>query len=139
MVKYFTASNYTLPLLAREDSVRRPLLIRLSTLLAAALVGIAIAIVDRGQDEVQPAVFLLLASAFAFSCARPRDAWAYALLLGAGVPGLDLWTRLQGIAPPADSVPGSTVLAFVPAALGALLGAGARAAARAFGKGPDAL
>jgi hypothetical protein len=139
MVKYYAPVERPRPLLAREDSVRRPLLIRLSALLAALLVGVGIAIVDRGQDEVQPAVFLLLVAAFAFSCARPRDAWVYALLLGAGVPGLDLWTRVQGIAPAADSVPGSTVLAFLPAALGALLGAGARAASRAFGKGPDAV
>ena len=97
---------------------------RLLLLLAALAVGAGIAILDRGQDEVQPAVFLLLVAGFALSCARPRDAWAYALLLGAGVPGLDLIMRLAGNPPPVDSVAGSTVIAFLPAGIGALVGAG---------------
>ena len=119
--------------------MRRLLLTRLSALLAAALLGVGIAILDRGQDEVQPAVLLLLVAAFGLSCARPRDAWAFALLLGAGVPGLELWTRLSGIPPVSDSVPGSTVLAFLPAALGALLGAVVRTAFRRGGGGTDAM
>ena len=86
---------------------------------AALLCGIAIAIVDRAQSEVQPAVLLLFASAAAFAWFRPQDAWLHALLLGAGIPGLELVTRLAGAPPAPDAVPGSSVLAFVPAAIGA--------------------
>ncbi len=102
--------------------------LRLLALVAAAGVGIGIATLDRGQDEIQPAVLMLFVAAFAFACGRPRDAWAYALLLGAGVPGLELVSRLQGVPPIPNSVPGSTVLAFLPAAFGALAGAFARRA-----------
>ena len=99
-------------------------------LAAAGGVGIGIAMLDRAQDEIQPAVLMLFVAAFAFACWRPRDAWAYALLLGAGVPGLDLVSRLQGAPQIPNSAPGSTMLAFLPAALGAASGAIARGAFR---------
>ncbi len=89
----------------------------------AALLGGAIALLDRGQEEVQPAALLLLVCSFALALARPRDAWAYALLVGAGVPVLDLVTRAQGIPPPWPSQPGSSLVALIPAFIGA--GAGA--------------
>jgi hypothetical protein len=99
---------------------------RLFTLLAALVTGIAVAILDRGASEVQPAVLLLFASALAFAWFRPAEAWLSALLLGAGVPGLDLVSRILGAPPAFASVPGSSLLAFAPALFGAAAGSGLR-------------
>ena len=112
--------------------IRHPWLRPLALVVAGGF-GIGVAMLDRSQSEVQPAVVLLLAAAFVLSWFRPGDAPGYALLLGAGVPGLDLLTRLQGIPPVFDSQAGSSLLAFLPAAAGALAGAFSR---RKFGPAP---
>jgi hypothetical protein len=106
------------------------MLARGALFLLAALLGAGIGWFDHAQSEVQPAVILLFGCSFALAFVRPRDAWIYALLLGAGVPIVDLGTRSLGQAPAWPSAPGSSVLAFVPALLGAALGALERFAVR---------
>jgi hypothetical protein len=107
---------------------------RWALLVLAALLGAGIALLDRRTEEVQPAALLLLVCAGALAFARPRDAWAYALLVGAGVPMLDFVTRARGIPPPWPAQPGSSLVALIPAVLGALVGALVRLAVRS-GKG----
>ena len=91
--------------------------------LLAALLGALIGLFDRSQSEVQPAVLLLFAAAFGLAFARPRDAWVYGLVVGSGVPIVDLVGRILHVPAPWHSAPGSSIFAFVPALLGA--GAGA--------------
>jgi hypothetical protein len=109
----------------------RELLARIARLAAAATLGLGIAVLDRGQEEVQPAAFLLLVSGFAFSALKPREAWAYALPLGSGIPVLTLVSQAQGAPWPWPSAPGSTWIALVPAAIGALVGAAVGSGLRA--------
>jgi hypothetical protein len=96
---------------------------RIAFFLLAALIGVGIGLFDRAQSEVQPAVILLLACTFVLACARPKDAWVYGLVIGAGVPIVDLVARTLAVPAPWPSVPGSRLIAFLPAVLGA--GAGA--------------
>jgi hypothetical protein len=98
------------------------MLARGALFLLAALLGAGIGLFDHAQSEVQPAVILLLGCAFAFAFVRPRDAWASGLILGAGVPIVDLVSRALGQPAAWPSAPGSSVLAFVPALLGTGLG-----------------
>ena len=96
---------------------------RIAYFLLAVLIGVGIGLYDRAQSEVQPAVILLLAGAFVLACARPKDAWVYGLIIGAGVPIVDLVAHTLAVPAPWPSVPGSRLIAFLPAVLGA--GAGA--------------
>jgi hypothetical protein len=86
-------------------------------------VGAGIGLFDRAQSEVQPTVMLLFACAFVLAFARPKDAWVYGLVVGSGVPIVDLVGRILNVPAPWPSAPGSSLFAFVPALLGA--GAGA--------------
>jgi len=103
---------------------------RVRLFLLAALVGAGIGLFDRAQSEVQPAALLLFAGGFALGFARPRDAWANGLVLGSGVPIVDAVGRILGIPAPWPSAPGSSLVAFVPALLGAGAGALLRIALR---------
>jgi hypothetical protein len=77
---------------------------------------------DLRNDEVQPAVLVLLAGGFVLGFARPRRWWAWGLALGAWIPAEPLWGRLRHLVPLYPYNPG-VVIAFIPALLGA--GAGA--------------
>lgn len=92
-----------------------------------ALWGAWLAVSDLRNDEVQPAVLLLLAGSFVLGLARPRLWWAWGLALAAWIPAEPLVTRVAGIAPRWPYNPG-VILAFVPALLGAGAGALARGA-----------
>jgi hypothetical protein len=82
----------------------------------------------QATDDVQAVAAVLLLSAFGFSYWRPRWAWLFVLVLWLAIP-------LSSIVADANSFhPGlvhphplyETLIALVPAAIGALLGAGAR-------------
>jgi hypothetical protein len=103
---------------------------RIVLFLVAALLAAGIGVFDRAQSEVQPAVFLLLVCTFVLACIRPKDAWIYGLILGAGVPLVDVVARALSAPAPWPSVPGSRLMAFLPAVLGAGVGALVGAAAR---------
>ena len=96
---------------------------RISFLLLAVVCSIGVGLFDRSQSEVQPAVFLLLACTFLLACVRPKDAWVYGLILGAGVPLVDVVAHTLAVHEPWPSVPGSRMIAFLPAVLGAGVGA----------------
>jgi hypothetical protein len=89
-----------------------------------ALWGAWLAVSDLRNDDVQPAVLIALAGAFVLGLARPRRWWAWGLALGAWVPAEPLVSRLTGIAPSYPFNAGA-LLAFVPALVGAGLGAAA--------------
>lgn len=91
-----------------------------------ALWGAWLAVSDLRNDEVQPAVVLMLAGSFVLGFARPRAWWAWGLALGTWVPAEPLVSRLAGI-PPVWPFNAGAVLAFVPALAGAGLGAAAAA------------
>ena len=96
---------------------------RVVPFLLAALLGAGIGLFDRTQSEVQPAVLLLFACGFGLGYARPRDAWAHGLVVGSGVPIVELVGRILKLPAPWHAAPGSSLFAFIPALLGA--GAGA--------------
>ncbi len=89
-----------------------------------ALWGAWLAVSDLRNEEVQPAVLLLLVGAFVLGAARPRWWWAWALALGAWVPAEPLVSRVAGITPTWPANAGALV-AFVPALVGGAMGAAA--------------
>jgi hypothetical protein len=86
---------------------------RIALFLVAALLGAGIGLVDHAQTEVLPAVVMLLGCGFALGFAQPRDAWLSGLVVGSGVPIVDLASRALGQAPLVPSVAGSSVHALV--------------------------
>lgn len=91
-----------------------------------ALWGAWLAASDLRNDDVQPAVALMLVGAFVLGFARPRAWWAWAIALGAWVPA-EPWLAAITRTPMAYPANWGALLAFVPALAGA--GAGALAAA----------
>ena len=87
-------------------------------LVAALAVGLALGLVDSspGWDDTGVSAAAVFAATAAFAAARPSRAWLWALAVG-------LWIPLLGIALRGND---GALLALVPAALGALAGAGAR-------------
>jgi hypothetical protein len=85
--------------------------------------------VDLRSRPVQPAAACLLLSAAVLSAARPRRFWFAALVVGAGVPVASLLARAFGW-PVAYHNPNASgfdyFVPFLPALIGALLGAGVR-------------
>jgi uncharacterized membrane protein YfcA len=82
----------------------------------------------RASDDVQPVAAGLLLAGFAFSFWRPRLAWLFVLILWLAIP-------LSGVIAFANNYhPGllkphplyETLVALIPTALGAMVGAGAR-------------
>jgi hypothetical protein len=91
---------------------------------AAALVSGA---ADLRNVDIQATVVLVGGSAFALSYLRPRQAWPIALIVGAGVPLAHWYARRAGIRLPyVVGSPVSTLLSFVPAAVGASTALGLR-------------
>lgn len=98
----------------------------------ALLVALCTGWVDRHVEEVQPTVLLLFVASAVFAFLDPRRAWLWWLVLGLSIPGTHAWVRATGTPLPYDVASfGSTFLALVPAAFGAMLGLGARGMTRA--------
>ena len=99
----------------------------LLVLLAVGL-GLAAGYVDMHNDEVQAAVLVVLVSTFALGLAQPRHAWRWALLVGPGVFLMYLLAGLFGYVSraPAEPGPWATLIALIPALIGAYTGAGVR-------------
>jgi hypothetical protein len=87
-------------------------------LLAALAVGLSLALVDSspGWDDTGVSAAAVFAATAAFGAARPSRAWLLALAVGLWIPALGI--VLHGNYP--------SLLALVPALLGAFAGAGAR-------------
>ena len=87
----------------------------------------------QASDDVQPVAAALLLLGFAFGAHRPGRAWLYALLLFAAVPASGAWANAMshhpGVAEPAPLY--ESIVALIPALLGAYAGAGLRWATRA--------
>jgi hypothetical protein len=87
----------------------------------------------HAADDVQPVAAALLVFGFGFGAHRPRRAWLFALLLFAAVPLSGAWADAvryhPGVVEPAPLY--ESIVALVPALLGAYAGAGARLLARA--------
>jgi hypothetical protein len=83
---------------------------------------------DVHSVEVQPTVALLLLFSAFLGFARPRHPWRWGLLMGASVPLAYAVLWLAGIAPRAQPEPNvaATLLALIPAMLGAYDGAALR-------------
>ena len=94
----------------------------------ACLLGIAVGFLDLQFSEVQSSVLVLLVFTFVMGAVSPRFAWLWALLIGGGVFGAHAFARAANIpilAPPNHLV--ETLIALVPAFVGAYSGVGARA------------
>jgi hypothetical protein len=108
-------------------------------MLAWALLALSAAVVGwlnfHATDDVQAVAAALLVFGFAFGFHRPRLAWLYALLLFAAVPLSGAWADAvghhPGVAKPAPLY--ESIVALIPALLGAYAGAGARWTARHLG------
>lgn len=99
--------------------------------LLSALAGSFASWIDWHNREVQPTVLVILVTTFLLSVIRPRQAWVCALIVGGCVPlsylGPAIW--LHPLEMPQPNIWGSC-LAFVPAAIGAAVGAGCGMAVR---------
>lgn len=98
-------------------------------MLAAIAVALAALVgwIDFNADEVQPAVLLLFVFGATLAYLDPRRAWLVALVLGLSIAGTHVVASTMGLQPatPAGS-PFATLLALIPAALGAAFGGVAR-------------
>ncbi len=73
--------------------------------------GAFLARFELHTDDAGVEVFLVLAVTFLLGCLHPRQAWQWALLVGAWIPGADLVFGKQGLQ-------GAAVLLAVVAAIG---------------------
>ena len=89
---------------------------------AAGALGAFAGYTDLHNDEVQAAVLVLLVATFLPALVHPKGGWIIALLAGSCVPIAHLWARATGFALPYPSALPGTLLAFVPAFLGAYAG-----------------
>ncbi len=85
-----------------------------------------IGVIDFQASEVQPAVLLLLAGSAVISWLAPKYAWLVALLLGLSIVETHFVALAIGKTPPSETAL-PTLLALIPAGIGALIGAAARA------------
>jgi hypothetical protein len=108
-----------------------PVLRRALLALGAAIVGW---LNFHATDDVQAVAAALLLLAFGFGLHRPGRAWLFAALLFAAVPLSGAWADAvsyhPGVAKPAPLY--ESVVALIPALLGAYAGAGLRWGVRAF-------
>ncbi len=86
----------------------------------AALAGY----VDQNEADVQMPALLVFGCAFVCSLLQPRAAWLWCLVAGASIPigfGVARWL---GHTAPFESEPYTSLIAFIPAVLGAAVGVG---------------
>lgn len=88
----------------------------------ALSVGLLIAALDTHASEVQVAVLLLLVTGAMLGALAPPVAPYAGLLLGAGVALTFIWMQARGLPTQSNGFAG-TLLALIPAILGALAGA----------------
>lgn len=93
-------------------------------LMCAVLVPL-IGWIDRNATEVQPAVLLLLVCSAVLGFLAPRHAWLTALLLGTSILVTHVVARAMVLSTPSDTA-GPTLLALIPASIGAVAGAATR-------------
>lgn len=106
----------------RLDMAAVPLLV-----VAAAFTGW----VELHSDEVQATVALLLLFTALLAFARPERPWLWGVLMAAAVPLAYLVAPLLGVTPRSQPEPNlaATLLALIPALLGAYTGAALRRSA----------
>jgi hypothetical protein len=81
----------------------------------------------RATDDVQAVAAGLLLAGFGFSFWRPRFAWLFVLVLWLAIPLSSIVADANSSPPGAHPHPlYETIIALVPTAIGALMGAGAR-------------
>lgn len=87
--------------------------------LAALALSALGAIVDLRNADVQVPVLIVGASAFLLALLRPRHAWPFALILGAGIPLGHLYARRIGMRLPYTmNGAAGPLLALLPAFVG---------------------
>jgi hypothetical protein len=96
---------------------------RLWHYLLALFLGIMVGWLDLNAAEVQGTVLLLLVFGVFFGFAQPKHAWRWALLLGMWVPLGGLAAQAIGLKTPEPPNVFGSLIAFVPALLGAYGGA----------------
>ena len=101
--------------------MRRPV-VRALCVLAAVAAGVFAAHVDLHNDDVQATVLILSVSGFVLALIRPRVAWVCAAILGVCIPLAHLHARIMGTVLPYELSLPATLLAFIPAFVGAYAG-----------------
>jgi hypothetical protein len=106
----------------RLDMAAAPLLV-----VAAVFTGW----VELHSDEVQPTVALLLLFTALLAFARPHKPWRWAVLMAAAVPLAYVVAPVLGVTPRSQPEPNlaATLIALIPAFLGAYAGAALRRSA----------
>lgn len=94
---------------------------RLWHYLFALFLGLVIGWIDLRSVEVQPTVLLLLVCGMFLGNAQPKHAWRWALLLAVWVPLGGLVALAAGLKTAAPAEPGvfASLIAFIPALIGA--------------------
>lgn len=94
-------------------------------LLLTAVAGLVVGVTDLRAAEVQGPVAVLFSAGFFLAAWHPQGAWRRGLMLGASVPLAHLVASLTHRALPYTvDHPASTLLAFIPAMLGTMVGLG---------------
>jgi hypothetical protein len=94
-------------------------------IIAALIVGALAGYVDQHNDEVQATVLVLVVGMIGVGFASPRWSWLAALIAGLCILGAALVGRALGIPPlyPVEPNIFATLLALIPAFIGAGIGA----------------
>jgi hypothetical protein len=84
--------------------------------------------VDFNNDEPQAAVLVIVFTTGLLGMLLPRRAWLWAIIVGLGVPAVYLAARALGYQPTSPPSPGwyASLIALIPAFIGAYAGALAR-------------
>jgi hypothetical protein len=94
-------------------------------LLLTVAAGVLVGVTDLHSAEVQGPVAVIFSAGFFLAAWHPDGAWRRGLMLGASVPIAHLIARLtHQTLPYTVDHPASTLLAFVPAMLGTIVGVG---------------
>lgn len=91
--------------------------------LIAVPLGLFVGYVDSRNNEVQAAVLLIGVFSFLFGLVVPRRAWRWALAVGGSIPAYYLGGQILGVhLPPMEPNDWASLIALVPALLGAYAG-----------------
>jgi hypothetical protein len=88
--------------------------------LAAAALGALTGYNDLHNEDVQAGVLAVAGSTFILTALRPGAAWAYVLIVGAAIPVAHVVASALDLELPHEASLPWTLLAFIPAAIGAV-------------------
>ncbi len=88
--------------------------------LAAAALGALAGAFDLYHEDIQAGVLAVAGATFVLCALRPGAAWAFVLIVGAAIPVAHLVARALSLELPREARLPWTLLAFIPAVIGAV-------------------